>query len=76
VERFWEIEYIKDLDEILLSNEDQRAEKMLKENYVKLPDGRVQLPCLWKPGQPDIKSSYDTAKKKLYSLLNSKLMGG
>jgi hypothetical protein len=47
---------------------------MLSEKYKKLPSGRVQLPCLWKPGQPDVKSNFDAAKKRLYSLLNSKLL--
>jgi hypothetical protein len=47
--------------------------KMKKELTI-LPDGHIQLPTLWKEGQPNTHKNYEHAKNRLFSLLGSKSM--
>jgi hypothetical protein len=44
----------------------------IKKELTILPDGHIQLPTLWKEGQPNTHNNYEYAKKRLFSLLGSK----
>lgn len=74
VSRCWSVEELDHDEELAPSQEEDLAEKMLREKIIIKPDGRIQVPCLWKPGEPDFPSNYDQVKKRLFGMLNSKLM--
>ena len=44
------------------------------EKDMRMVDGKMQLPCLWKRGEPKIRSNFNFAKQRLDSLIQSKHM--
>jgi hypothetical protein len=48
--------------------------KYIRDSLIRLPSGKLQLPCLWKNGHPNIPNNYDMCKRRLVSLLSSKLI--
>ena len=73
VEKHWSVHELPDEDRKAPSFEDDHSNKILKEGFKMRKSGRVQLPCLWKPGQPNFTTNYDYAKKRLDSLMTGKL---
>ena len=72
VERFWSHNALPDEDSLTSSFDDDYANKQLASKCKILPTKRIQLPCLWKPGEPNFDSNFDYAKKRLDSLMSSK----
>jgi len=61
-----------DSDELVDSPMQTYARKLLEESTV-LKDGRYEVSCLWRPGEPDFPdSNYESAKRRLMSLERSK----
>jgi hypothetical protein len=48
--------------------------KKIQRSLVKLPSGKLQLPCLWKDETRNIPNNYNMCKRRLGSLLGSKLI--
>ena len=74
VERYWKCS--EALNDEVYSSSLQEDEVMdrLHRGYTVCEGNRVQLPCLWKNDTPHVKSNFDYAKKRLTSLLQSKLL--
>jgi hypothetical protein len=48
--------------------------QQIKKSLIILPNGQLQLACLWKNGLPDLPNNYELCKKRLIALLSSKLI--
>ena len=74
VERHWTLNESLCDDQLSSSFQEDAALTCLKDGYTVCKGGRVQLPCLWKDDQTFIPSNFDYARKRLRSLLQSKLL--
>ena len=74
VERHWDINDSLQDDSLSPSLQEDVAMKKLHSGYTVCLDNRIQLPCLWKSGTSDIISNFDYARKRLLSLLKSKIL--
>jgi hypothetical protein len=74
VKTFWLDKEEQGDDDLATPIQDDILLEKINESLVRLPDGQLQLLCLWKNGKPNIPNSYDLCKKRLISLLSSKLI--
>jgi hypothetical protein len=72
VETFWMDQSTPHDDDLAKPIQDD----LLLEKIKKLltPSGKLQIPCLWKTKCPTLKNNFELAKKRLFSLLLSKLI--
>jgi hypothetical protein len=54
VERTWQVEALPGDADQAMSNEDHYAMNKLKSEFKQGSDVRLQLPILWRPGQPSM----------------------
>ena len=73
VERHWIIHDQMEEEEEPSHWEDMMA-NLMRDRFSQAKDGRITLPCLWKPDCPPVKNNFDYALVRLRSLLNSKLL--
>jgi hypothetical protein len=74
VKNFWLDQSRPGDDDLSSPIQEDLLMKKIKRSLVKLPSGKLQLPCLWKDETRDIPNNYDMCKRRLGSLLGSKLI--
>ena len=74
LEQQWLVPNLEGDDDESTPIEVDRCRKILEDGYLINGEGKIELPCLWKPGHPDFNSNFEQAKRRLQSTLNSKAM--
>jgi hypothetical protein len=74
VKNFWLDQSTPGDDNLLTPIQEDLLMKKIQQSFVKLPSGKLQLLCLWKDETRDIPNNYDMCKRRLVSLLGSKLI--
>ena len=68
VERHWTIN--EDMsDELQSSHMEDEMARLMEESFTQDKEGRITLPCLWRPGGQRVRSNFDYARIRLRSLL-------
>jgi hypothetical protein len=74
VKNFWLDQSTPGDDNLSTPIQEDLLMKKIQQSLVKLPSGKLKLPCLWKDETRDIPNNYDMCKRRLGSLLGSKLI--
>ena len=73
-EKQMELERIPDEEEKALSLENKYAKNLIERSMLRLEGGQFQVGCLWRKGEPTLKSNRELAEKRHRNLMTSKAM--
>ena len=67
VKTFWMDESSPEDDDLSSSIKDDLIAQKIKDSLVVLPNGQLEMPCLWKDGRPKLPYNFNYAKIRLFS---------